>query len=144
MKTHHFLKQLEHDRIVSAIADTGEKTSGEIRVLISHRKVDDPVAAAGKAFQRLGLQNTRQRNAVLIFVAPRSHRFAVIGDQAVHEKCGASFWTELTAAMSGYFKQGQFTEGLLHGIARASERLATHFPRDPDEKNKLSDTVIEE
>jgi uncharacterized membrane protein len=144
MKTRHFLKQLEHDRIVSAIADAGKNTSGEIRVLVSHREVDDPVAAAGKVFHRLGLQRTRHRNAVLIFVAPRSHRFAVIGDQAVHEKCGNAFWTELAAAMSGYFKQGQFTEGLLHGIARAGELLAAHFPRDSADKNKPSETVIED
>jgi uncharacterized membrane protein len=84
MKPRHFLKQLEHDRIVSAIADAEKNTSGQIRVLVSHRKIDDPVAAAGKEFQRLGLQRTPYRNAALIFVAPRSHRFAVIGDQAVH------------------------------------------------------------
>jgi len=131
MKPRHFLNQLEHDRIVSAIADAEKKTSGQIRVLVSHRKVDDPVAAAGRQFQRLGLQRTPHRNAVLIFVAPRSHRFAVIGDQAVHEKCGDAFWMELTAAMSGHFKQGNFTEGLLHGIARAGELLAAHFPHDP-------------
>jgi uncharacterized membrane protein len=144
MKPRHFLKQLEHDRIVAAIADAEKKTSGEIRVLVSHRDVDDPVAAAGKEFQRLGLQNTRHRNAVLIFVAPRSHRFAVIGDQAVHEKCGDAFWTELTGAMAGHFKQGNFTEGLLHGIARAGELLAAHFPRGPGDTNKPSSTVIED
>jgi uncharacterized membrane protein len=144
MKPRHFLKQLEHDRIVAAIADAEKTTSGQIRVLVSHRNIDDPVATAGKEFQRLGLHRTPQRNAVLIFVAPRSHSFAVIGDQAVHEKCGDAFWTELTAAMTGYFKQGNFTEGLLHGIARAGKLLASHFPRDPGEKNKLSDTVIED
>ncbi|MGA3007391.1 MAG: TPM domain-containing protein [Opitutaceae bacterium] len=152
MKIRHFLKQLEHDRIVSAIADAEKKTSGEIRVLVSHRKVDDPIAAASKEFQRLGLHRTPQRNAVLIFVAPRSHRFAVMGDQAVHEKCGEAFWTELAAAMTGYFKQDQFTEGLLHGIARAGERLAAHFPRDlirqaqgrPNDKSTPPNSVIED
>jgi uncharacterized membrane protein len=143
MKPRHFLKQLEHDRIVAAIADAEKKTSGQIRVLVSHRVVDDPVASAGKEFQHLGLHRTPQRNAVLIFVAPRSHRFAVIGDQGVHEKCGEAFWTELTAAMSGHFKQGKFTEGLLHGIARAGELLAAHFPGRPGDKNTSANTVIE-
>jgi hypothetical protein len=57
--------------------------------------------------------------------------------------------------MSGHFKQGQFTEGLLHGIARAGELLAAHFPRDPiqpirqaqdkpGDKSPASDTVIED
>jgi uncharacterized membrane protein len=149
VKTRHFLNQLEHDRIVSAIAEAEKKTSGQIRVLVSHREVEDPVAAAGKEFHRLGLHRTPQRNAVLIFVAPRSQRFAVIGDQAVHEKCGDAFWTDLTTAMSGHFKQGNFTEGLLHGIARAGELLAAHFPRDPTQgrpgdQNKPADTVIED
>jgi len=144
MKPAHFLKQLEHDRIVAGIADAEKKTSGEIRVLVSHREVDDPVAAAQKAFLRLKMQHTPHRNAVLIFVAPRSRRFAVIGDQAVHEKCGEAFWSELTAAMTGHFKSGHFTDGLLHGIARAGELLAAHFPRDPNGKNHLPDTVIED
>jgi uncharacterized membrane protein len=144
MKPRHFLKQLDHDRIVSVIASAEKKTSGEIRVMISHREVDDPVAAAEKAFLRLGLQRARHRNAVLIFVAPRSHRFAVIGDQAVHEKCGEAFWVELAATMTGYFKRDDFTEGLLHGIKRAGELLAMHFPRDPDDKSKQANTVIED
>jgi uncharacterized membrane protein len=144
MKTRHFLKQLEHDRIVSAIAGAEKKTSGQIRVLISHRQTDDPVAAAQKAFLRLGMQRTPHRNAVLIFVAPRSHRFAVIGDQAVHEKCGDAFWSELAAAMTSHFKSGHFTDGLLHGIARAGDLLAAHFPRDPNGKNQLPNTVIED
>ena len=49
------------------------------------------------------------RNGVLIFVAPRSRRFAIIGDQGVHEKCGESFWQELADAMSQFFKKGDFT-----------------------------------
>ncbi|HTB79297.1 MAG TPA: TPM domain-containing protein [Opitutaceae bacterium] len=144
MKPAHFLKQLEHDRIVAAIASAEKKTSGEIRVLVSHREVADPVAAAEKAFLRLKMQNTPHRNAVLIFVAPRSRRFAVIGDQAVHEKCGEAFWSELTAAMTDHFKSGHFTDGLLHGIARAGELLAAYFPRDPNSTNHLPDTVIED
>ena len=34
------------------------------------------------------MHKTRERNAVLIFVAPRAHKFAVVGDKAIHEKCG--------------------------------------------------------
>jgi uncharacterized membrane protein len=38
------------------------------------------------------MQKTRDRNAVLIFVAPRAHKYAVVGDVGVHEKCGEEFW----------------------------------------------------
>ena len=57
-----------------------------------------------------------------------ARNFAVIGDRGVHERCGDSFWTELTGAMVGYFKRGEFTEGVVHGVERAGALLAAHFP----------------
>jgi uncharacterized membrane protein len=81
-----FAKHLQHDSIVAAIRDTEHKTSGEIRVSVSHKHVDDPVAAAQAEFLRLGMNKSSERNGVLIFVAPRAHKFAVIGDEAIHAK----------------------------------------------------------
>lgn len=89
------------------------------------------------------MTRTAARNGVLIFLAPRSRTFAVIGDTGVHEKCGDTFWRELTAAMSEHFKRGDFTAGLVHGIDRAGALLAEHFPRSPDDRNELPDRVEE-
>jgi len=69
-----FSKHLHHDKIVAAIRDAEHKTSGEIRVSISHKHIDDPVAAAQAEFLRLGMNKSPERNGVLIFVAPRAHR----------------------------------------------------------------------
>jgi len=92
MRTKEFLNKLEDDRIVNAIREAESKTSGEIRVYIQRGKFDtDPVMVAQKKFQRLAMHKTRERNAVLIFVAPRAHKFAVVGDKAIHEKCGEQF-----------------------------------------------------
>jgi len=112
--------------------------------MVSHRVAPDPVATAQESFLRLGMQATTHRNAVLIFVAPRSRTFAVIGDQAVHAKCGGEFWRELAAAMTGYFKRSEFTDGIVHGIDRAGALLAAHFPRAPGDRNELPDAVVEE
>src|SRR5436853_6689470 len=89
MRTREFLSKLEHDRIVAAIRAAESKTSGQIRVFIQRGKVDvDPLVAAQKKFHRLGMHKTPERNAVLIFVAPRAHKFAVVGEKAIHEKSG--------------------------------------------------------
>ena len=73
MRTKEFLGKLEHDRIVEAIRDAESKTSGEIRVFIQRGELRvDPLIAAQKKFDRLGMQKTPHRNAVLIFVAPRA------------------------------------------------------------------------
>ena len=101
----------------------------------------DPVAAASRHFERLGMTQTAARNGVLIFVAPASQTFAVIGDRGVHERCGEAFWSELAAAMAEHFRQGDFTSGLVLGIERAGALLAAHFPRQPDDRNELPDRV---
>ena len=89
------------------------------------------------------MTQTRHRNGVLIFLAPRSRTFAVIGDTGVHEKCGDSFWRELADAMSEYFKRGDFTAGLVHGIERAGALLAEHFPPAAGDRNELPDDIEE-
>jgi uncharacterized membrane protein len=124
-----FAKHLQHDSIVAAIRDAGHKTTGEIRVSISHKHIDDAVAAAQAEFLRLGMNQSPGRNGVLIFVAPRAHKFAVIGDEAVHAKCGDEFWRKLADTMTGYFRKSEFTPGIIHGVQKAGDLLAKHFPR---------------
>ena len=157
MRHRKFISQLAHEQIHAAIHAAEERSSGEIRVMVSHQAAPDPVATAQKAFLRLGMPATKHRNAVLIFVAPRSRTFAVVGsvaprsrtfavvgDEAVHAKCGDGFWRGLAEAMTACFKRGEFTEGLVHGINRAGELLAEHFPPEPDAENELPDDVIED
>jgi uncharacterized membrane protein len=132
---------IDDARVVAAIASAEQRTSGEIRVFVSSRATDDAVKSAGQQFERMAMTRTAQRNGVLIFLAPTSHAFAVIGDQGVHEKCGDAFWRELAAAMSEHFKRGDFTDGLILGITRAGDLLARHFPRTPDDRNELPDAI---
>ena len=141
MKTKEFLKQLRHDDIIAAIRKAERKTSGEIRVFVSHKKIEVPVAAARSAFVRLGMAKTRERNGVLIFVSPRTQTFAVIGDEGVHKRCGDEFWEALAAEMTGQFKRSEFSHAIIHGVRKAGELLAQHFPHRPDDRNELPDHI---
>lgn len=132
---------IEDARVTAAIAAAEQRTSGEIRVFISSRKIEEPVQAAEAHFVRLNMNATAARNGVLIFLAPASHTFAVIGDRGIHEKCGPNFWRELADAMGDRFKAADFTGGLVLGIERAADLLAQHFPRQPDDRNELPDTI---
>ena len=137
------LPKIDHSLVVAAIGDAERRTSGEIRLVVSQGKFADPIAEAQRQFERLGMTATQLRNGVLILFAPRSRTFAVIGDTAIHEKCGDRFWRELAAAMTEHFKRGDFTTGLVHGIDRAGALLAEHFPRAPDDRNELPNDVEE-
>ncbi len=116
-------------------------TSGEIRVFISRKKLEDAVAAAQWHLVKLGMTKTAERNSVLIFVAPDSQKFAVIGDAGVHSRCGEGFWRGLAEEITPHFKAGEYTQGIMHGVMRAGELLAEHFPRKADDKNELPDEV---
>lgn len=142
MKPKDFLNQLDDAQIVAAIKEAEAKTSGEIRVFVSHKNVESAVAAAQAAFVRLRMANTRDRNAVLIFVAPRARQFAVIGDEGVHKRCGDEFWRRLAEEMSAHFKAEKFTDGIVNVVRKAGGLLAEHFPRRSDDQNELSDRVI--
>ena len=145
MRTRDFLSRVEHDRIVQAIRGVEERTSGEIRVFIQRGKLTaDPLFAARKKFHQLGMHTTRERNAVLIFVAPRAHKFAVIGDKAIHEKCGDEFWRRIVDGMRAHFQNEKFSHALVEAIREIGKLLAAHFPKTSGNANELPDDALEE
>jgi uncharacterized membrane protein len=144
MRTRDFLSRLEHARIISAIREAESNTSGEIRVYIQRGKFDtDPLIVAQRKFQRLGMFKTRERNAVLIFVAPRAHKFAVVGDKAIHEKCGEQFWQHVVDGMRVHFQDEKFSHALTEAINEVGKVLARHFPRTSANANELPDEIVE-
>jgi uncharacterized membrane protein len=144
MRTHEFLGKLDSDRIVQAIRAAEEKTSGEIRVYLQRGHLPgDALAAAQKQFQKMGMQKTKERNGVLIFVAPRARKFAVIGDEGVHQKCSEEYWQRLVDSMREHFQKENFNQALLEAIQQTGELLAEHFPKQDGDGNELSDLVVE-
>lgn len=144
MRTKEFLSKLEHGRIVQAISDAEKKTSGEIRVHIQRGKLPgDALPAAQQKFYSLKMYKTRERNAVLIFIAPRAHKFAVVGDEAIHERCGDELWQRVVGKMREHFRSEHFTDALVEAIGEVGEVLAKHFPPKGRGGNELPDEIVE-
>src|SRR6266478_4802404 len=144
MRSREFLGNLEHDRIVHAIREAESKTSGEIRVYVQRGKLSgDPLTAAQKKFHQLGMHKTREQNAVLIFVAPRAHKFAVVGDKAIHEKCGDEFWQRIVEGMRAHFQNEKFSHALIEAIQEIGKLLAAHFPKTSTSANELPDDIVQ-
>ena len=144
MRTKEFLSKLEHDRIVHVIREAESKTSGQIRVYIQRGKLNaDPLTAAQKKFHRLGMHKTSERNAVLIFIAPRAHKFAVVGDKAIHEKCGEEFWHRVVDLMRVHFRNEKFSRAIVEAIEEIGKLLAAHFPKESGSSNELPDEIVE-
>ena len=139
-----YFSQFDSDRIVEAIAAAERKSSAEIRVHVTKRAPKSLEERALRRFHLLGMTKTAERNGVLLYIAPRAHRFRVLGDVAIHEKCGPAFWTEVAAAMEERFRKGEFTEGVVEGVSRIGEALAKHFPRRADDRDEIPNVIDEE
>src|SRR6266404_4881994 len=145
MRTKEFLSKLEHDQIVAEIRDAESKTSGQIRVFIQRGKLDgEPLAIATKKFHKLGMHKTAERNAGLIFVAPREHKFAVVGDRAIHEKCGEELWQRIVEKMRDHFRNENFSHAIVDAIRETGDALAAHFPTRSTSTGGLPDEVVED
>jgi uncharacterized membrane protein len=140
-KVEDFLTKAEEQEIVEAIGIAEKNTSGEIRVHIEKENTIAPLDRAMEVFRNLNMENTEERNGVIIYVAVKSHQFAIYGDKGINEKVGHDFWDCTKDVMANHFKNGNFKQGLIDGILRAGEQLKTHFPYQSDDTNELSNEI---
>lgn len=139
-----YFSKFDSDRIVAAIAEAEKNSSGEVRVHVTRRIPENLEERALRRFELLGMTKTAGRNGVLIYIAPRAHKFRILGDVAIHEKCGPGFWQEVAHGMEESFRRGEFTEGVVRCVERVGEVLARHFPRVSDDRDELSNAIDEE
>ena len=130
------------DAIAEAIRRAESKTSGEIRVFLSRHPCPDPGRAARQEFVRLDMTQTPLRNAVLLYVAPKSKALAVAGDESVRFRCGPEFETDIAAAALPLLQAGQVQAALMAAIACAGEHLARHFPPHSLDRDDLPNSLI--
>jgi uncharacterized membrane protein len=131
----------DQERVIAAIRAAEKKTSGEIKVHVEANCRGKPWSRALELFGKLGLQKTRERNAVLIYVAVRSKKYALIGDAGIHEEVGSAFWSEAAGRMQGAFRRGALGDGLVGAVEAIGERLAQKFPPRDDDTNEIPDDI---
>jgi len=136
------IRILDLEKIKAAIEAAERCTSGEIRVSISPYFWGRVRPVAERAFVRLKMTETKDRNGILFFVVPSRRRFVVLGDAGIHAKVGQEFWDGIAAVLSEEFRKKRFQEGLLRAIDSAGKKLAEHFPYDREaDRNELPDEI---
>ncbi|MBL8208371.1 MAG: TPM domain-containing protein [Blastocatellia bacterium] len=142
MTRRKLLRSLNCARIKEAIQQAEQRTSGEICVSIASLFWGSAEKAAERAFARLGMTQTKQRNGVLLFVVPARRKLIVVGDHGIHEKVGPEFWQRIVAVVTEQFRTNDFTEGLVRGIAEIGAQLSLHFPDNATSGvNELPDEI---
>ena len=143
-KTRHFFTEEEQALITEAIRNAEIKTSGEVRVFVESRcSYVDAVDRAAELFYKLEMDETEERNAVLIYLAMDDHQLAVYGDEGIHQKVGTAFWNDEVKQMISAFNKHDYALGLKQCISDVGNALHIHFPYDhKTDKNELPDQIL--
>lgn len=136
-----FLTAEEEQAVIDAIRDAEATTSGEIRVHLEKHSDIQALERSKELFHLLKMDNTKEENGVLIYVAVDDHQLAIIGDRGLNSQVPFDFWETTKDKMISQFGKGQFQEGLIAGVQCAGEKLAQFFPWQHGDTNELSDEI---
>jgi uncharacterized membrane protein len=143
-KQQKFFSAEEEAKIVDAIRDAEKQTSGEVRLYVESKcRFVDPLDRAAEIFLHLKMNETENRNAVLIYIATVHQQLAVFADEGIFKKAGQQFWNNAVHKMIGEFRKENYAEGLIEIIYKTGQLLKTHFPYDAvTDKNELPDDIV--
>jgi len=140
-RVENFLSEEEEQEIVQAILKAERNTSGEIRVHIeSHTRLSH-FDRAKEVFHLLKMDNTKDDNGVLIYVAVNDRQFVIYGDKGIDRVTPNNFWESTRDTIQNQFKKADYKQGIIDGILAAGKELETHFPWNHGDINELSNEV---
>lgn len=135
------LSESQLTMLVEAIQQAEMASTGEIRIHIDTSEDFNLAQEALDIFHDLGMQNTKDRNAVLFYLNFSQKYLTIIGDQGIHAKVCQDFWDSLHDQITQQFAQGNYFEPLQQAILRTGEELKKYFPASHTQENELPDEI---
>ena len=136
-----FLSSKEEEEIILAIREAERDTSGEIRVHIENGLGMDAMERAKVLFHELKMDNTRNSNGVLLYIAVHDHQFVICGDKGICEVVPENFWDTTRDKIQMHFAKKEFKEGIIAGVLSAGKELHAHFPWNSEDSNELTNEI---
>ncbi len=141
IKASTFFTPLEKEDIKMAIRQAELDTSGEIRVHVETTCAGDVMDRTARLFEKLNMQDTKLRNGILIYLALRNRKFAIIGDSGINAVVPENFWDNIESEMLSHFRENRFVDGLIKAIEEAGSQMKKHFPYVSSDINELPDEI---
>lgn len=135
------LSEAEERKVIDTIRSAESNTSGEIRVHMEDNCPGELMDRAADIFDHLEITKTKDRNGVLLYFAVKDHKVAILGDKGINAVVDDKFWDESLKNIIGYFKKGEYQEGICKTVNTVGVKLKEHFPIKGDDKNELPDEI---
>lgn len=94
-------------------------------------------------FYLQGVHMTSERSGVLLFVSLAERYVEIVADRGIHEKLGEAFWQNVVRNFVQQVRDGQVVDGFVAAVKACGEGMAKHYPLGADDRNELSDGLIE-
>ncbi len=143
-KPTEFFSAKDKEQIVKAIRNAEKETSGEVRIYVESRNpMVDVMDRAAEIFFKLKMQNTDDRNAVLLYIAMKDKELALFGDEGIYNKVGAEYWNSEVKNMIAQFSKENISNGIELCITHIGQTLKEKFPYDATiDRNELPDDIV--
>ncbi|MCW3108972.1 MAG: hypothetical protein JWQ09_3478 [Segetibacter sp.] len=142
-KKKEFFTPEQQQLMVDAIQKAEKNTSGEVRVFVESKcNYVDAVDRAKEIFFSLKMEQTKDRNAVLFYLAMDDRQLALFADEGIYQRLGAKYWNDEVRKIIGAFTKDDYTGGICAVINDIGVALQTEFPFESSDKNELPDEII--
>jgi uncharacterized membrane protein len=140
------LTKQELKKIADTIAEAERTTSGEIRVSIRKRRAWKERSLtlhkyALKNFYELGMDKTKGKSGVLLFLSLSERAFQIVADEGINKKVSDKYWIDLAASLTSHFKEKNFCHGICMIVQEIGSTLSREFPRHANDTNELTNDV---
>ncbi len=122
-------------------------TSGFKKILLTFLpkkyKYEKASINAKKEFYNLGIKDTKTKLGIMFYVSIEEKYVEIITDTGIKSKISDNYWQDIVNEFIKDVKNNQFSVGYKKAIKECSETLIKSFPIQENDKNELSNEVIE-
>lgn len=136
-----FFSEQEQEELVKTIKDLELKTTAEMRIHPENYCLSEPLNRAAELFEELGMSETAEKNGVLLYIAVKDHKFAIIGDSGIDQKVSNDFWQNVAHELTEAFKRNDFFGGTRSAISQVGKELSRFYPYQKGDENELPDEL---
>lgn len=133
--------------ITKSITESEKTHSGEIRISVNSslsflENFFDIKKLAIREFKKLGMENTRDKTGVLIYISLTKKQFYILADEGINQKVSQSYWDSLAENLKNEFIIGNYRIAIIETITNIGIKLSEFFPRKVDDTDELSNKVV--
>ena len=136
------LNKSQEERLVTAITNAEQGSRGEVRVHLERKcPEEDPLARAEQVFFELGMQNTKEGTAALLYISIDSKKAAIFAGPGLYQSREQDFWQDSIELVVAGFRNNTPIQGIENALGKIGDLFREIVPGEDEAGNQLPNQV---